>query len=1112
MKKLLSLLIAACAAAVLLCSCNTSDPLKLVDPFVGTAEHGHTFPGAIAPFGQIQVGPDTRLEGWDGCSGYHYTDDTIYGFSHTHLSGTGCSDYGDVLVMPFTGKPSLSNKEYCSPFRHNNEKASPGYYSVILEKSHVKAELSATTRVAYHRYYFPRHEERGLVIDLTHRDLTLAAGIRVAALASNAGETTRQAAASSGGKTACLVGYRRSAAWNPDQQLFFAIEMMSVPDSIVLYQEDKRVEEAEQPVDGDYVAKGENVKAIVYFSHDVNVVDMRVAISSVDEQGALNNLMSDSDRNHPGGLTFKDALKVSRGLWSHELGKIKVEGGSLDDIRSFYTALYHCMTSPYMYSDADGRYRGMDTRTLPEQKCINLVKTDSSASVSVASRDTVLLQGNTVTDVASASSFVDKSPSQIYTTDGKHDRYTVFSLWDTYRALHPLLTLIDRKRSEDFMYTFLWQYQQSGELPMWELASHETHCMIGYHAASVILEAQMAGLLDSMDFRHDYSQLIKALLATCNRDEGQRYFHKYGYLSSEIDNESVSKTLEYSYDDWCIAQMLKAYNDRYSAEISGVCLGVEPDQMRMVNEGSNGWKNLMDKDGFMHPRRNGGFVMPFSPAEVNNHFTEANSWQYSTYVPHDVDGWIALLGGEEKATKFLDSLFHTSQKMEGREQSDITGLIGQYAHGNEPSHHAAYLYAYLGQQWKTAELVRRICKDFYNADPDGLIGNEDCGQMSAWLVMSAMGFYPVCPGSGEYVIGSPLFRKVTIHLENGKDIVINATGQGDNKCYVKSLEVNGCPHASCMISYNDLKNGAVLDFEMSGKPNENFGASQQDRAHSPVWKSNVATTYYLPMPSFSTWEERFDGTKKVTLNLPLGAPKGTRMYYEVALPDKSDALMLQDSATRQLYTGPFAVGDNCKVAAVAFWQPKKDSAVQEGKQQVLMSKPVYQKLTRYNADKTLTYLNPPDPQYRDSGEEGLTDGIYGKVNYRVGGWQGWQTDMKVVVDLHESRPIHDVAVHCLSSTKSWIFLPQQLIVEVSDDCSIWHPYSQTAAGLADAVENNKDRGFDYREGGATRRISVSGNATARYVRITAVNYGALPKWHVSAGQRAWLFCDEVEVM
>ena len=638
------------ATALLLVGCGNKSLTSYVNPLVGTDFHGHTFPGAIVPFGQIQPGPDTRLSGWDGCSGYHYSDDTIFGFSHTHLNGTGVEDYGDVLLMPVRySQPTFGEtfrEEYKSHFTHRNETARAGYYKVLLDRTNTIVELSADTRVAYHAYTYAGDADNAFVIDLHHRDVLLSGRIIE--------------------HDGMLVGWRESSSWNPDQHLHFAIRT-SVPWEGVEYNAD-------------------STQAVVRLPRGTKRLELQVAISGVDIAGAIGNLIM--DKHHD----METARRAADRTWEEALGKIKVDNGSKEQRRCFYTALYHCMTSPYLWSDADGRYRGTDNK--------------------------------------------------IHVADEGHEVYTVFSLWDTYRALHPLLTQIEPERTLDFVYTAMKQYEQGGELPMWELASHETHCMIGYHAMPMLLEAY-AYLHDSEGNLAGYSprQLLQAMVATSNRTEAHREYARQGYLSSEVDNESVSKTLEYAYDDWCIAQMAVLANDTATA--------------RTYWLRSQSWQNVMDSNGFAHARRNGSWVTPFDPTEVNNHFTEANSWQYSSYVPHDIDEWVARLGGQDKAVQFLDSLFEGHSTLSGRDQSDITGLIGMYAHGNEPSHHAAWLYTLLGQPEKTKRHVHYILDNFYTSQPDGLCGNEDCGQMSAWYVLASLGLYEICPGSGVWTRTEP---------------------------------------------------------------------------------------------------------------------------------------------------------------------------------------------------------------------------------------------------------------------------------------------------------------------------------------------------------------------
>ena len=935
------------AVGLLLVSCGKEGrPTDYVNPLVGTDGHGHTYPGAIVPFGMIQPSPDTRLEGWDGCSGYHYSDDTVYGFSHTHLSGTGCEDYCDVLLMPVDASfaaasdGSINNRDYRSHFSHKKEKARPGYYSVHLDRNGVDVELTCDTRRAAQRYRFPKADGNGFVIDLQHRDKLLSGGFK----------EIKQS-----GDNTLITGHRHSAAWNPDQHLYFAIE-------------------CDQPV-ASVETSGDSTQALVRFADGVKEATVWVAISGVDEDGATKNLHCDVLR------PFDVMCDAADSVWEKELSKIKVEGGSKEQKRCFYTALYHCMTSPYLWSDSDGRYRGQD--------------------------------------------------GEIHQVEGEHEIYTVFSLWDTYRALHPLLTIIDRKRTENFIYSILKHYEQGGETTMWELAAHETHCMIGYHAAPVVLEAAVAGILDewpdSLKFK-----LLEGLMATSNLEKyGRAAYAQQGYLSSEVDNESVSKTLEYAYDDWCIAQFAAMIG---SVEQDATFLNhIYDTYMRR----SQSWKNLMDEDGYMHPLRNGGFMTPFNPTEINNNFTEANSWQYSSYVPHDVYGWIELQGGEEGARHFLDSLFFGSSQLSGRDQVDVTGLIGQYAHGNEPSHHAAYLYPYVGQPEKTQQLVDRIIKTLYNSKPDGLCGNEDCGQMSAWYVMSAMGFYPVCPGSGEYVTVKPLFKKVTVTLPDGSQMVIDR---------------------------NTWQNGK---FWRQGK--------FYDCSASATAQHEIIT----PTPWFSDWRQRFDTCRMVDISVRSDA----RIYYTLdgSQPDTSSSL----------FTEPFPVTNDVTVRAVAYSPETGYSNV------------VTQYLTRFVSDKRLTYISEPDPQYYENGAEGLVDHLYGQVNYRIGGWQGWQKDMEVVIDLLEPREIHSVGASCLEDTRSWVFFPSAIEASVSDDGKEFRPFASHPTGYEPVADNAGTKGIKV--------FSVKGNAKARYVRLKVKNFGKMPAWHISAGEQAWLFIDEVEV-
>ena len=642
-----------------------NDFASWVNPMVGTGGHGHTFPGALVPFGMVQLSPDTRLTGWDGCSGYHYSDNVIYGFSHTHLSGTGCSDYGDILLMPATNTKDLEHYGYASPFNHKKEHAAAGYYSVQLDKPGVTAELTASARCGMHRYTFPKNVEEWVVVDLKHRDEVLSSKLEVV-------------------DNYTLRGYRFSKAWAEDQKVFFEIKF-SRP----------FIKEVKSKL-GKELREKNNIEAF-QFANDVAPLIVKVAISAVDEDGAHANMLKEMP-----DLDFDHNVQNAHESWNTELSKIDVKGGTNDQRSIFYTALYHCMSAPNIYSDVDGRYRGRDDK--------------------------------------------------LHNTDGKFDYYTVFSLWDTYRGEHPLLTIIDPKRTNDFINTFIKEFEQGGRLPVWELSSNETNCMIGNHAIPVIWDAYSKGIKG-----YDAQLAFKAMKSAAMMDHfGLESYKKYGMVRSDDDAESVSKTLEYAYDDWCIAQMARALNRTADYEY--------------FNHRSQNWKNVYDPTtGFMRPRYNGMLLSPFSPYTVDNNFTEANSWQYSFAVQHDIPGLIKAMGGKAKFEAQLDALFAAKTQTEGREQADITGLIGQYAHGNEPSHHIAYLYNYVGKPEKTKAIVKQVLDDFYKNEPDGLIGNEDCGQMSAWYVLSAMGFYPACPGIGNaFEPGYGLFESVTVTPGQGR--------------------------------------------------------------------------------------------------------------------------------------------------------------------------------------------------------------------------------------------------------------------------------------------------------------------------------------------------------
>lgn len=655
---------------------------QYVNPFIGTGGHGHTFPGATVPFGMVQLSPDTRIDGsWDGCSGYHYSDAVIYGFSHTHLNGTGVSDYGDILLMPTMGTPSLDNKDYSSTFSHQNEKASAGYYEVLLDKFNIKARLTTTTRVGYHEYTFNNSGLANIILDLNHRDELLEGEVKVI------DEKT-------------IEVYRRSKAWAENQYIFAKIEF-SKPMKVSKYDVDEEITGRTTNGKNFTFFKGKKLK--LAFSNQVKKgekISVKVSLSLTGFEGAEKNMQAEGK-----SWDFEKIKKNAENSWNKELSKIEITSSDKDKLSVFYTALYHVFTQPNIANDVDGKYRGRD--------------------------------------------------NQIHTTN--HDYYTVFSLWDTFRAYHPLMTLIDKKRTANFINTFILQYEQGKRLPIWELASNETYCMIGYHSVSVIADAMMNGVKG-----FDYGKAFEAAKNSANNfdDYGMKTYRENGLLTIDDEHESVSKTVEYAYDDWCIAQMAKI-------------LGKTEDYETFMKRSQN-WKNLFDfNQKFIRPKKNGGWFEPFDAKEINNNFTEGNAWHYTFFVPQDVSGMIQFYGYEEAFEKKLDQMFSEESKTTGREQVDVTGLIGQYAQGNEPSHHVAYLYNFVGKPEETKEKVHYILENFYKNAPDGLIGNEDCGQMSAWYVLSSMGLYKVTPGSTHWQTVTPFFTKVKINLENGKSEIFN---------------------------------------------------------------------------------------------------------------------------------------------------------------------------------------------------------------------------------------------------------------------------------------------------------------------------------------------------
>lgn len=741
-----TMLLVACSADVAV----EKDYAASVNPFVGTGGHGHTFPGAVVPNGMIQPSPDTRIDGWDASSGYYYEDSLMNGFSHTHLSGTGCADYGDFLLMPTVGEQvcspqdfSKQNLPFASNFSHASEVAEPGYYSVFLDRYGVRAEMTATKRAALHRFTFPETEKAGFILDL---DYSIQHQTNLDMQVEVVSDTE-------------IRGHKLSQYWAFDQQLSFYAKFSKPFTYEVL--RDTLIDQNGK--------KQPRCKVLLQFATQKDEqVMVKMAVSAVDMEGAQKNLEAEIP-----GWDFEGIRKSARQAWNNYLSKIDVTTAEQDDKTIFYTAMYHTAISPNLFTDVDGRYLGMDLKT--------------------------------------------------HQGDVNQPVYTTFSLWDTFRALHPLLSIIDPAKNNDYIRSLLLKAQEGGVLPKWELAGNYTATMIGYHAASLMADAYTKGYAD-FDLNEAYKACIRAaeydttgikcpeLVLPVLMPMARYYKNTLGYIPCDRENESVAKALEYAYDDYCISILAEAVGDyknqeKYAKFAKAYELYFDPSTRFMRGLDSKGkWRT------------------PFNPRASNHRnddYCEGTAWQWTWFVPHDVEGLVGLMGGEDAFVGKLDSLFTASSQMEGEVVSaDITGLIGQYAQGNEPSHHVIHMYNYVNRPWQTQELLDRVFKEQYRNDPDGLSGNEDCGQMSAWYILNSMGFYQVCPGKPVYSIGRPIFDKVVINLPENKTFTITALNNSKKNKYIQAVKLNGKDLVTPFFEHKDMINGGTLEFVMTNQPTQ----------------------------------------------------------------------------------------------------------------------------------------------------------------------------------------------------------------------------------------------------------------------------------------------------
>ncbi len=715
------------------------DILSYVDPFIGTGFHGHTFPGAVAPHGRVQLSPDTHLMGWDASSGYHYEDTTLYGFSHTHLSGTGIGDLGDILFLPFTGK--FPEEKPVAFFSHESESASPGYYKVAVQPWNVMAELAATKRTGWHRYTYPESKEAGLMIDLGH------------VLQPNWGHKIIESEVKIIDDHT-IEGYRLTSGWAAEDPVWFRCSFNRSMKNHQIFIDDK-------PVEGDE-GRGRTVMLYTSFGNDNTPLEARVALSSVDANGALVNWQKEASTG-----SFEETVTAAKDDWRRELSTITIKTGDSSVLKNFYTALYHCKIAPMIFHDNDGRYMGVDRK--------------------------------------------------IHQAEGK-EHYTVYSLWDVFRSWYPLMTIIEPQRAGTWAIDLYQHYLEGGLLPKWPLNGNYTGTMVGYPAVTVIADAAQKGLLTG-----NINNLLRAAVTSAtwqqefyDRHKGTSaagvmpthiyYKEKLGFVPVDKCSESVSYGLEMAYYDWCVGKL---------AQIAG-----NADTATVFFEKGNAWQHYFDKRvKFMRGvRSDGSWDRNFNPRYSNHQkseFVEGNAYQWTPFVPHDPEGLAKLMGGPEAFGIWLDTLFTTSTKIEGEHASgDITGLIGQYAHGNEPSHHIPYLYHFTDRPWRTNEVLDTILYHFYKPIPEGIIGNEDCGQMSAWYVLNALGIYQLAPGNPEFIIGRPLIDEASIKVPDGSFKIIVHNNSKTNK-YIKEVKLNGNSFTEPRISYASIRAGSKLEIFMT---------------------------------------------------------------------------------------------------------------------------------------------------------------------------------------------------------------------------------------------------------------------------------------------------------
>ena len=981
--------------------CRTFD---LADPMIGTDGIGHTFPGAVYPFGMVQLSPSNDYKGWNWSSGYHYSDTVLKGFAHTHFSGAGLSGLGDIFIMPMgdvgylePGTEENPETGYRSRFSHDNETAKPGYYSVLLEDDDVLAELTASPRVGFHRYTFSG-DKGHVVIDPTHN------------IAETLFETHLEVVSDN-----VLRGYKHSDGEGGKRTVYFYAWFSQPFESAVLAEEDK-------PVEGASSLTAQRSKALLGFDVDADApLEVRIALSHTSLENAELNFNAEA-----AATSFDMAHAAARAEWSDKLCRIETKGLEEDDEIVFSTALYHSFIHPTLHSDVNGDY---------------------------------WLAG-------------EKRHSDVV-------QYTHWSTWDTFRALHPLYTIVDQEANTAFVNSLITRETEAGlGLPVWEAMGHDNVCMIGYNPASVVSDA----VIKHPDGINGQDALASVLAAAALTDRhspnygenGIEEYSKLGFVPAEIAS-SVTKTTEYNYYDWTIAALADS-------------VGAEEEAQKFTHR-SLSYRELFDEEtGYLLPRSDAGGLESLDMTRwepLIGNYVSGNIWAYSLFLPHDIQGLIALHGGHEQFEAFLDQIIADESEIVGASHVDISGFIGKYGHGDEPSHHIPYLYAHTGAPWKTQALTRRVMNDFYSAEPDGLVNNEDLGQMSAWYVFSALGFYPVTPGLPIYTFGSPNVDQATIHLENGNTFEIQANNQSEENVYVQSVSLNGSPIDRPYIKHEEIMQGGKLVYEMGASPNKEW-ASSLDRLPPngvPIDAEYVAPKVTLaprsPSPRF------FSGSTEVVLT---SATPGAQIKYTL---DGQDPL-----AEGAVYDGPIVLEDRASLRAVATLDGYAPSEELEGK---FYKSILFAGGPQASIDVAVT----PPSDYGYGLEDGsqLIDQTTGSIFFNDNTWTGFlEGGMDATIDLGEELQVSSVELNSLVDTRVWVFPPESVRVSISQDGESW---SEVGATEVEVPSGHAKYIAPFSFEWSSRPV--------RYLRVEAKNPDALPRWHAGAGKTPFLFIDEIIV-